>query len=133
MPTMNVKAPSPRWDGHSAIPSASHQTAESPIHDHSWMLVELPPLAAAAAHREHDATPAMVAMVAATGARRTSDTPRTRAAGMSSTFHSRTPLLHGEPEPAEEEGPDLHHARRDGRDPGQRGDRPHAPKIRASS
>ena len=133
MPTMNVKAPERRWDGHRATPSASHQTAESPIHDHSGMLVELPPLAAAAAHREHEATPAMVAMVAATGARRTQRHPEDERGRDQQQVPQQDPLLHGEPEPAEEEGADLDRSRRDRRDPGKDRDGPHAPKIRAIS
>ena len=75
----------------------------------------------------------MVAMVAATGARRTQRRPEDQGGRDQQHVPQQDPLLLGEPEPAEEEGPDLDRSRRDRRDPGQGGDGPHAPKIRAIS
>ena len=71
-------------------------------------------------------------MIAATGASRKSDTPRTSGGRDQQHVPQQDPLLNGEPEPAEE-GADLDRSRRDRRDAGQGGDGPHAPKIRAIS
>ena len=72
-------------------------------------------------------------MVAATGARRTRDTPRTSAAGISSTFHSRTPCSTVSPSPPRKKAPTWTAPDAIAATPAMTDDRPHAPKIRAIS